>query len=142
MKSKKSKKLSQAKLLKKYEPKMKVLIMRRDNGKCQIAGYRHICSASLCVDHRPAKRGKHATFFDPRNLTTVCCTANMLAEFDPFISLRIMEVVKEREGVGTIELLERKSREIKKWSAEEIEQWIEKCKYYFQFHTRGCPDDR
>lgn len=91
------------------------------------------------MDHRPAKRGKHATFFDPRNLTTVCGNANYQAEHDPFVSNAIICKVKEREG-QIIEELYTESRKIKKWKAEEIEQWIEKCRIYFsQGNISGKP---
>ena len=125
------KKLTQAKLLKKYEQKLKPIILHRDGNKCQLEGYRHGCSPYLCMDHRPAKRGKHSTFFDPRNLTTLCISHNQSAEYDPFISDRVLSIVRSREGKNIIELLEAESRVIKKWHFAEIEEWIEKCRHYF-----------
>lgn len=136
------KKLSQAQLLKKYEKKMKPIILARDGNRCQVAGYRHVCHPTLVMDHRPAKRGKHRTFLDPRNLTTVCQTANYCAEFDPFVNLAIINVIKRREGPDTIDILESLSREIKRWYEDEIIEWIEKCRQYFVANKNGLPNER
>ncbi len=139
---KKKKKLSQAKLLKKFEPEMKAIILARDGNVCQIKGFPgHFCSSVLMVDHRPAKRGKHSTFYDPRNLTTVCGGANLVAEFDPFISNAIIEVVKKREGSEIVEELRAKSRLTKKWDEFQIRKWIDDCKRHFLKNKNGAPSE-
>lgn len=114
------KKLTQAKLLRKYEKFMREIIKHRDGNKCQVPNYRHRCSDKLCADHRPSKRGNHSTFFDVRNLTCVCGTCNMLAEFDPFISQAIVDLVIEREGDEAYEDLARLSKVSRKWQEDEI----------------------
>ena len=136
---KKTKKLSQAKLLKKYEKVLKPIILQRDNHRCAVSGYRYQCGPYLCMDHRPAKRGKHSTFFDPRTLTTVCTIHNQQAEYDPFISDAILAVVRRREGQDIIETLERLSRNIKKWQEDEIVSWIDECREYFKVAKTGAP---
>lgn len=133
------KKLTQPKLLAKYEQLMKIIIFTRDGGRCQIPNFRVRCGPYICADHRPAKRGKHATFFDPRNLTTVCTIHNQQAEYDPFVNDAILKVIREREGEDIIEILEIQSRRIKKWTPESIESWIEKCRVYFQSNKNGKP---
>lgn len=138
-KIKKTKKLSQAQLLKKYEKIMKPIILSRDGHRCQIAGYRHTCSDMLVMDHRPAKRGKHSTFFYPPNLTTTCATANFLAEHDPFINHAILEALMRREG-HVLKEIEERSKIIKKWYEDEIVAWIDKCREYFKTNKTGSPD--
>ena len=140
MKKKSKKKLSQAKLLKKYEKIMKPIILARDGNRCQLKNYRVSCGPYLCMDHRPAKRGKHATFFDPRNLTTVCTIHNQQAEYDPFVNDAILAVVRKREGSEIIKILEEESRAIKKWVSDEIEKWIEDCRVYFAVAKNGRPE--
>lgn len=136
---KKIKKLSQAKLLKKYEAQMREIILDRDGDVCAIAEIEHVCSKALCADHRPAKRGNHSTFFDPRNLTTVCTVANWLAERNPFISDAILQVVRRRECPGIVESLRIKARIPKRWAPDEIEVWLMDCRAWFQDHKNGAP---
>ena len=131
---------NQTTLLKKYEKIMKPIIIARDGGICGIRGYRHTCSGDLQVDHRPSKRKNHSTFLDPRNLTTVCGDANFLAEKDPFISHRIIEVVKNREG-DVIEEINIQSRQSKKWSQEECSGWVELCRKHFETNKNGKPEE-
>lgn len=134
------KKLSQAKLLKKYEKILKPIILARDGHRCQIAGYRHTCSDMLVMDHRPAKRGKHNTFFYPPNLTTVCSIANYMAEYDPFINHAILETLMRREG-HVLKEIEERSKIIKKWYEDEIICWIDKCAEYFKTKRSGSPEE-
>jgi hypothetical protein len=82
----------------KYEHPMRDLIIIRDGNKCAIAGKYHTCKGRLVADHRPVKRGNNRYFFDPRNLSSVCATGNMLAEWEPAVSTAICNVVKAREG--------------------------------------------
>ena len=131
---------NQTRMLKKFEKLMKPIITHRDGGRCQIEGYRHDCNTPLVVDHRPFKRGKHSTFLDPRNLTTVCSNANMLAELDPLISRIIIEVVKNREGANVIKELEILSKKTKKWSHDECLRWILECHNHFQKNKNGKPE--
>lgn len=140
MKKKKVKKLSQTKLLRKYEPELRDIIIKRDGNKCVIAGYRHKCSARLVADHRPSGRKNHSTFLDPRNLSTVCATANMLAQWDDFISAAIRVEVMQREGAGIIEELEKLSRTPKKWDELSIRAHLDNCKRYFLKNKSGCPE--
>lgn len=144
LKKKKKKKLTQAKLLKKFEPEMKAIILARDGNKCQIKGFpEHKCGGSLVADHRPAKRGKHSTFFDPRNLTCVCSTANFMADkgFNSFVHNAIIQVIKRREGDSIIEELHAKSRLTKKWDELQIRKWIDDCKRWFLKNKNGAPKD-
>lgn len=119
---------------------MREIIRYRDGNQCQIKGIEHACSITLCADHRPAKRGKHATFFDPRNLTLVCATANWLAERDPFISNAILDVVKKREGQTIVEDLRSKARKTKTWKEDEINVWLATCDEWFKTKKCGIPD--
>jgi hypothetical protein len=130
---------NQTTMLKKFEKLMKPIIIERDGGKCLIAGYGHPCSATLVVDHRPSKRGNHATFLDPRNLNTVCSNANMQAEFDPFVSKAIMDKMIQREGQETFDEIFVLKRTIKKWSEDECIWWVKKCKAYFKKKKNGKP---
>jgi len=131
---------NQTTLLKKYEKRMKPIIIERDGRVCNIGGYRHECSSSLVVDHRPSKRSNHSTFLDPRNLTCVCSKANFLAELDIFISLAIVDVVIKREGEGILEELNILSKTQKKWSEDECREWVIKCADYFETHKNGKPN--
>jgi len=130
---------NQTTLLKKYEKRMKPIIIERDGAVCNIKGYRHECSGSLVVDHRPAKRSNHSTFLDPRNLTCVCSKANFLAELDDFISLAILQAVIQREG-DVIEELNILSKTKKKWSEDECREWVIKCADYFETNKNGKPN--
>jgi len=127
------KKLNQTQLKKKYSNLFRLLVLERDNYTCQIQGYRHVCSDVLQADHRPAKRGTSATFFDIRNLTCVCSTANMRAERDHFIATAISNHVKNREGFEYYNQLEWLSRpgnpkSIVKWTEESILELYKKTK--------------
>jgi len=129
---------NQTTLLKKYEKRMKPIIIERDGAVCNIKGYRHECKDGLVADHRPSKRGHHSTFLDPRNLTCVCGNANFLAEKDAFISHAIVEVVVKREG-NILEELSIESKKSKRWSEDECREWIIKCADYFETHKNGKP---
>lgn len=129
---------NQTTLLRKYEQLIKPLIIKRDGNKCGVAGYRHQCSEILVVDHRPSKRSNHSTFLDPRNLTTVCSNANWQAERDVFLSLAIVDAVIKREG-DIIEELHILSKNTKKWSKDECEMWINKCREHFESNINGKP---
>lgn len=129
---------NQTTLLRKFEKLLKPIILERDGNRCMVSGYRHDCEHPLVVDHRPSKRKNHSTFLDPRNLTTVCYKANYLAELDPFLSHKIVEVVISREG-DVIEELSILSKTSKKWSQEECFEWIEKCRKHFAKNKSGKP---
>lgn len=122
---------------------MTPILVKRDGGVCAIKGYRHTCSEDLVLDHRPVKRGTHISFLDPTNLTTVCGNANYRAEQDAFISKKICDVILVREGQERYDYLDElthsKSNKIKKWSAQECEEWIERCAKHFKTHKNGTP---
>ena len=133
--------MNQTKLLKKYEPLLRDIIVKRDGNKCSIAGFRHNCGTKLVADHRPSGRGNHSTFLDPRNLTTVCDSANLRAELDAFISKAIVDVVREREGEEALLDIAITSRNPRKWTELEIKKWIDDCKRHFLKNKSGKPKE-
>lgn len=118
---------------------MRPIILKRDGHKCSIEGYHHDCRMPLVADHRPAKRGHHSTFLDPRNLSCVCSNANYLADKDHFINHAILEAVIKREGEEVIEELRILAKQSKKWSEEECLKWVLECERYFRTNRSGKP---
>lgn len=131
--TKTGRKLSAKGLKKKYEPQVRDILKRRDNNRCQIAGRYHTCGGPLVADHRPVNRGHNLTFFDHRNLTIVCNTANGLAQTDEYVREAICQVVKKREGVETFYKLRdiAKGHKTKRWREEEVIQIVEKLNQMF-----------
>jgi len=104
------------------EEAWKQACLRRDKGKCAL--HKEGSEAVVQVDHF-ISRSRKATFFDPRNGTTVCRSDNLLKAFKSMgMDVRIAMFVREREGEEAVAEMLEAAQHSKKWTIGELEAQI------------------
>ena len=90
---------------------------RRDL-KCQLCGSKEV----LQMDHAIVSRKHLSTFFEIRQMLLLCSRCHCSKSFDNHgLTYRVIEIIRKREGAPFINKLVEQSRQIKKWSIEELE---------------------
>ena len=92
-------------------------VNRRDK-VCQLCG----STTVLQMDHAIVSRKHLSTFFEIGQMVLLCRACHCSKSFDNHgLTYRVIEIVRSREGSPFINLLVEKSRQIKKWTIEELE---------------------
>src|SRR3990167_6705940 len=92
-------------------------VNRRDK-VCQLCGSKEV----LQMDHAIVSRKHLSTFFEIRQMLLLCSRCHCSKSFDNHgLSYRVAEIVRNREGSHFINLLVAKSRQIKKWTIDDLE---------------------
>jgi len=105
------------------EKEMKLAVHRRDKN-CQV------CQGSgpYDVDHW-ISRGNKATYFLVNNLTLLCKKCHVKKSFGVHdFTERVTDAVREREGEQVMNEIRQQSRQIKKWTIDELESLTETYK--------------
>ena len=106
------------KLFRRCEAAMIAAVLRRDK-VCLICRGSNV----LQVDHSLISRKHLSTFFEIRQLCTLCRPCHCNKTFENFgTDTRVVEIVRAREGTAYITALLEKSKKIKKWSIEQFQE--------------------
>ena len=115
------KRLTQKYLKNKYWPEIRRIVIARDK-RCQLCGRYD----TLQVDHF-ISRGCSGTFFDIRNLTTLCSACHLKKTYGvQGFDVLLYDLVNKRESKRTIEVLKKRARHPHQITQEEIEKYIKK----------------
>ena len=112
------------------ERAMIAAVNRRDK-VCQLCKSDFVLQA----DHAIVSRKHLSTFFEIRQMVLLCRTCHGHKTWKNFgTEVRVAEIVRKREGVDFINWVQQQSRQIKKWSVEELENMTE---YFKGVATNG-----
>ena len=101
---------------------------RRDQ-KCQLCGSKEV----LQMDHAIVSRKHLSTFFEIRQMVLLCQKCHCSKSFDNHgLSYQVIEIVRNREGAPFINKLVEQSRQIKKWSLDELEEMTKQFNEMYQ----------
>ena len=99
-------------------------VNRRDQF-CQMPG----CGSTLTLqmDHAIVSRKHLSTFFDIRQMVLLCRNCHCLKTFKCFgTEVKVTEIVRAREGSNFLNEIVDKSRQLKKWTLQELEDMTKK----------------